>query len=217
MIDLVLGHDHPLAVQEVIFLGVQAPFLTRVNIYLRPVEYNYIWDTYNTDAAATTTAATTTAATATATAATAEDKSMAIAIAATIRSDAVVENQRLRKCRQAGSKDILLFLQHCSSLSSFSLTGYCTTSQDLIEGGGDGDGDNKGDEKGEERLLIEPWPCKDIHETLTIGINMSTKHSDAHNNNNHRYHALVLEVFGTVQETPFSHTKTIKPDPIPHI
>ncbi|KAF9129583.1 hypothetical protein BGW39_004021 [Mortierella sp. 14UC] len=178
---LVLGHDHSLGAQDLILLGLQARFLTHIDIYQRPVEHKYVWDTYDRDAAAA-----------------AEDKSTTMTTTEqidAIRSNAVVENRRPRKRWQVGSGEILVFLQHCSNLCSFSLTGRYTTSDDLIEGVDGGDSDGRDDEtRGERRLFIEPWACEDTLETLTIGINISTKHSNA--DKHHQLHALVWKHLG---------------------
>ncbi|KAK3823641.1 MAG: hypothetical protein J3R72DRAFT_458945 [Linnemannia gamsii] len=182
---LVLGHDNSLGAQDLVLLGVQARFLTHVEIYQRPVQLKYVWDFYDEDAAAI--------------AAAAEDKSAMTTETTsqlnTMLVDAVVDNRRLRKRWEVGSREVLLFLQHCSSLCSFSLTGRRISSDDLIDGSRSSDIEDMDDETGGEgRLFIEPWACEDTLETLTIGIDISTKHSKHHHR--HYHHALVWKHLG---------------------
>ncbi|KAG9066584.1 hypothetical protein KI688_012492 [Linnemannia hyalina] len=166
---LILGQDHSLGAQDFILLGLQARFLTHVEIYHRPVHLKFVWDMYDKDAALVAD----------------ELADPTITMASTY--NAILENRRLRKRWKVGTREVLLFLQHCSSLRYFSLTGYAIESKDLIQS-------SRGDETGEtpaaEGLsFIEPWACEESLETLTIGFDMSYNPSKDH-------HALVWKHLG---------------------
>ncbi|KAF9142216.1 hypothetical protein BGX30_003147 [Mortierella sp. GBA39] len=167
---LILGQDHSLGAQDLILLGLQARFLTHVEIYHRPVNLKFVWDMYDKDAALVADSTITTTTT---------------TMASTY--NAIVENRRLRKRWKVGTREVLLFLQHCSSLRYFSLTGYAIESKDLIQ-------NSRGDETGEAPAaegisFIEPWACEESLETLTIGFDMSHYPSKDH-------HALVWKHLG---------------------
>ncbi|KAF8942297.1 hypothetical protein BGZ47_006643 [Haplosporangium gracile] len=168
---LILGQDHSLGAQDLILLGLQARFLTHVEIYQRSVDPRFVWDMYNKDAAEAADAL----------------SNPTITTAIMSINSAIVENRRLRKRWKVGTREVLLFLQHCSSLRFFSLTGHRIESKDLIQGGG---GDESGDTPATEgNLFIEPWACEETLETLTIGFDMSFKLSKDH-------HALVWKHLG---------------------
>lgn len=166
---LILGQDHSLGAQDLILLGLQARFLTHVEIYHRPVDLKFIWDMYDKDAADVAEALIDSTITTTTT------------MASTKR--AILENRRLRKRWRVGTREVLLFLQHCSSLRHFSLTGHPIVG--LIQC-------SSGDETGETPAaegcsFIEPWACEETLETLTIGFDMSSSKE---------HHALVWKHLG---------------------
>ena len=170
---LIMGQDHSLGAQDLILLGLQAPFLTHVEIYHRPVDLKFVWDMYDKNAAKVADALTDSAITTTTT------------MAST--NNTILENRRLRKRWKVGTREVILFLQHCSSLRYFSLTGHAIESKDLIQC-------SSGDETGETPAaegfsFIEPWACEETLETLTIGFNMSYNPSKDH-------HALVWKHLG---------------------
>lgn len=170
---LILGQDHSLGAQDLILLGMQARFLTHVEIYHRPVNLRFVWDMYNKDAAEIADALTYSTITTTTT------------MAST--SNAILENRRLRKRWKVGTREVLLFLQHCSSLRHFSLTGHAIESKDLIQCNNRND---TGETPAAEGVsFIEQWACEETLETLTIGFDMSCNSSKDH-------HALVWKHLG---------------------
>lgn len=170
---LILGQDHSLGAQDLILLGMQARFLTHVEIYHRPVDLRFVWDMYDKDAAEAADVLT--------------DSTITTTTTMASTNNALLENRRLRKRWKVGTREVLLFLQHCSSLRYFSLTGHAIESKDLIKC-------SNGDETGETPAIegfsfIEPWACEETLETLIIGFDMSHNPSQDH-------HALVWKHLG---------------------
>ncbi|KAF9129347.1 hypothetical protein BG015_004208 [Linnemannia schmuckeri] len=160
---LVIGEDHTFSFQDIISLGVQAQFLTHLEVCHQPHRLNYIWDMYEKDSP---TAGFTTATTGNAI------------------HDALVEARRLRKRRPFTNRDLMLFLQLCSSLQYFALTGCSITFDDLI----DSDIGNNGSKSrttavvlGKTPQFIRPWACEDTLQTLKLGLEMSdAPHREQH-------------------------------------
>jgi hypothetical protein len=182
---LILGQDHSLGAQDLILLGLHSQFLTHVEIYHRPVEHRLVWDTYDMVAAAA--AAKVDAITTSTTAASQQQQQEALT-PVTGSYYGIVENRRLRKRWEVGSKEVLLFLQHCTSLRHFSYTGRRIQSKQLVQcGSSEESGETTPTEEGSS--FIEPWACEETLETLTIGFDMTYNSSKAH-------HALVWAHLG---------------------
>lgn len=184
---LILGQDHSLGAQDLILLGLQCQFLTHVEIYLRPVRHQFVWDNYDKIAAAAA-ADIDTVITSTSTATASQQQQQQALTPDTGTYYGIIENRRLRKRWEVGTREVLLFLQHCSSLRHFSLTGHRIQSKNLVQGGGGKQSGERTPTEGESSS-IEPWACEETLETLTIGFDMSYNPSKDH-------HALVWAHLG---------------------
>jgi hypothetical protein len=102
---LVLGRNHSLSGQDLISLGVQAPFLTDLDIQIS-LDHSEFWEIYDVDTPAT--------------------------IASSNRSS-ILQTRRHRTRRPFNSRDLMLFLQLCSRLVRFSMTKYNILFEDLLE------------------------------------------------------------------------------------
>jgi hypothetical protein len=142
--------ENILSAQDLISLGVQAPFLTHFEIRCQPARDGNFWDIYERDASAAT----------------------KTAIHSSIPSiDAMIENQRLRKRRSFTSSDLVLLLQLCSSLRYFSLAGYCIYFDDLVDALAT---------VATGTPVIQPWACEKTLETLNITIKIPVENPEQH-------------------------------------
>ncbi|KAG0376702.1 hypothetical protein BGX24_007349 [Mortierella sp. AD032] len=112
---LILGWDHTLSAQDLISLGVQARFLTYLEINYQPANPSYVWGMHDKDAAAY-----------------ADEDVMFKPILISMGSDQSIEDRRLRKRRKIEDQDVMLFLQHCSGLRHFALTKYNIPFKNLL-------------------------------------------------------------------------------------
>jgi hypothetical protein len=168
---LVIGLDHFLSFQDLISLGVQARFLTHLEICNEPHRRTCIWDMYEKDCPAATFTATTTG---------------------NVMNKGLLEARRLRKRRPFTNRDLMLFLQLCSSLQYFSLSGCSISFSDLIDS--DSSSNSKiGTEVGaavdKTPQCIRPWACEGTLQTLKLGLDMYTAP-------HHEQHALVWKHLG---------------------
>ncbi|KAG0316989.1 hypothetical protein BGZ97_006072 [Linnemannia gamsii] len=175
---LILEQGHSLSAQDLISLGVQARFLTHLEINYQPTFHAHVWEIYDRDAAAS----------ASATATTRQRSTW---------SDVLVEDRRLRKRRQIENRDVMLFLQVCSSLRHFALTKFCIPFEHLLVADDDiikqrslGVVDDQGeDEAGttepsrhddKAAPFIQPWACEKTLESLIIGFDIATNRPEDH-------------------------------------
>ncbi|KAG0316988.1 hypothetical protein BGZ97_006071 [Linnemannia gamsii] len=93
---LVLAVGHSLSAQDLISLGVQARFLTHLKILFQPTKERIAWNVYENDAPASVRT----------------DVHSPVTVI-----DTLVENRRLQKRRPFNNRDVILFLQLCSSLT----------------------------------------------------------------------------------------------------
>ncbi|KAG0273650.1 hypothetical protein BGZ96_004721 [Linnemannia gamsii] len=147
---LVLGGEHSLSVQDLFSLGVQAQFLTHLEILRPPTQHTEPWEVYdkydkNVDSKPTT----------------------AQLSAVNERAIRMIDLRRRQLRRPFVNRDMMLFVQLCSSLRYLSLTGCGVTFEDLVEGyiaatspGGVG------------TPFIRPWACEETLETLKIGFDV---------------------------------------------
>lgn len=163
---LVLEKNHCLSAQDLISLGVQAPFLTRLEIQQWPVSDEYIEDMYNTDAAAAAAA-----------------KPMIHPLLSTDISG-LVEGRRFRKRRVFSQFDLAIFLQHCTSLCHFSVTGLNIRFKNIIDRAFIPPITIPGlidEDAAEERTpTIRPWACEERLETLKFGFEVLVSDSMEH-------------------------------------
>ncbi|KAK3844584.1 MAG: hypothetical protein J3R72DRAFT_488650 [Linnemannia gamsii] len=170
---LILGWDHTLSAQDLISLGVQARFLTYLEINYQPANPSYVWGMHDKDAAAY-----------------ADEDVMFKPILISMGSDQSIEDRRLRKRRKIEDQDVMLFLQHCSSLRHFALTKYNIPFKNLLVERDDND--NAGTtpkttatasvdvEADDEEPSIRPWACEDTLEYLHIGFELSDNEPEQH-------------------------------------
>jgi hypothetical protein len=180
---LILGPGHSLSVQDLISLGVQARFLTCVEITHGLYIYARVWDMYDTDAAAA-------AATALFDPATHHSTSSSAV------ANKLVVDRRLWKRRCIGNQDVMLFLQLCCSLQHFTITGrtipfYDLATGDLTTPGGLGTTFSTLEEV--ETPVIQHWACEENLQTLKFGVSLHAKRSK-------EYHAMVWKHFGRFQK-----------------
>ncbi|KAF9910378.1 hypothetical protein EC991_006643 [Linnemannia zychae] len=157
---LILRHSYSFSAQDLISLGVQARFLTHVEIEYQIYGNSYALGMYDKDDPASIYTATV-----------GSSESM------------LIEDRRLRKRRGISTQDIMLFLQLCSSLSYFSLTKFSIPFKGLV-----GVGNNKNNSnsistatlKKEEAAVIQPWACEGTLETLKIGFELSETDPEEH-------------------------------------
>ncbi|KAG0284062.1 hypothetical protein BGZ96_011559 [Linnemannia gamsii] len=158
---LILGQDHCLSAQDLISLGVQARFLTDLEIQVSS-DYNVYWEMYDLDAAG---------------------------FHPTAANYSLIDKMKqLRIRRQFTSRDLMLFLQVCSSLVRFSMTKHSILFEDLLV-------DNN------DKAVIQPWACEGTLESLTIGFDLLA--------NQPKDHALVwshLGRFKKLRSLSFPHT-----------
>ncbi|KAG0376703.1 hypothetical protein BGX24_007350 [Mortierella sp. AD032] len=162
---LILGDDHSLSAQDLISLGVQARFLTRLEIESTFYTRGYASDMYDKDHPAA-----------------------ALAVGSTINhtvdpmvTRTMIEDRRLRKRRIFDYRDVLLFLQLCSSLCHLSLKKVSIPFKYLVD---DGHNNKSGTatttSKDEMTPVIRPWACEKTLETLNIGFEFSNKQPEQH-------------------------------------
>ncbi|KAF9122027.1 hypothetical protein BG015_005665, partial [Linnemannia schmuckeri] len=147
---LLLGKDHWLSAQDLLSLGVQAQFLTRLEVRFPVVQSSRPWDVY-------------------------ERRAPAAAMRATHSSiptiDTLVENRRLQKRRPFTTRDLKLFLQLCSSLRFLSLTGCSFSFEDLID---------TSTTATTGTPVIQRWACEETLETLDVIFNIPATNPEAH-------------------------------------
>ncbi|KAG0273050.1 hypothetical protein BGZ95_011153 [Linnemannia exigua] len=162
---LIFGYGHALSAQDLISLGVQARFLTRLEIEYMCSGCNYASDMYDKDHPAA-----------------------AVAVGSTIHPAAdptgtsrMIEDRRLRKRRVLDYRDVLLFLQLCPTLRHFSLTGVCIPFKYFV------DVSNSNNSRtatttanDEETPVIRPWACEGTLETLQIGFEFPDRQPEQH-------------------------------------
>ncbi|KAK3844583.1 MAG: hypothetical protein J3R72DRAFT_438336 [Linnemannia gamsii] len=162
---LILGDDHSLSAQDLISLGVQARFLTRLEIESTFYSRGYASDMYDKDHPAA-----------------------ALAVGSTINHTAdptatrtMIEDRRLRKRRILDYRDVLLFLQLCPSLCHLSLKKVSIPFKYLVD---DSHNNKSGTatttSKDEMTPVIRPWACEKTLETLNIGFEFSNKQPEQH-------------------------------------
>ncbi|KAG0284063.1 hypothetical protein BGZ96_011560 [Linnemannia gamsii] len=112
-------------------------------------------------------------------------------------SDVLVEHQRLRKRRQIENRDVMLFLQVCSSLRHFALTKFCIPFEHLLvadedmskqvssgvndDQGKSGTGNTETSSHDDKTTpAIQPWACEKTLESLTIGFDIATNRPEDH-------------------------------------
>ncbi|KAF9138954.1 hypothetical protein BG015_002203 [Linnemannia schmuckeri] len=154
---LVLDGDHSLSVQDLFSLGVQARFLTHLEILRPPTRHTEPWEVYNKDDKNVDSAPTT-----------------ALLSAAGPGAIRMIELQRLQLRRPFHSADVMLFLQLCSSLKFLSLTGCSVTFESLVEGytAASSSFDSTSTGGGVGAPYIRSWACEDTLETLKIGLDV---------------------------------------------
>ncbi|KAF9903496.1 hypothetical protein EC991_003779 [Linnemannia zychae] len=165
---LVLGEYQKLSAQELILLGVQAPFLTHLDISYSCYYHQYHWEMYESDHPAATPAFTS---------ANLHQKTRISTV-----SDGLVESQRLRKRREMHIPDLVLFLQLCSSLRYLAVRGRGIPFEDLVNRSNhlDPNGNNSknkeaastAEQEEEDTRVIPRWPCEETLESLTIGFDV---------------------------------------------
>ncbi|KAG0273051.1 hypothetical protein BGZ95_011154 [Linnemannia exigua] len=171
---LILGWDHTLSAQDLISLGAQPQFLTHLEINYQPGNPSYVWGMHDRDAADVD-----------------EDVMFKPFNLFMESEDKLIEDRRLRKRRKIEDQDVMLFLQHCSSLRHFALTKYNIPFKNLVQGN---DNDNntgttkkttavgaeEEEEEKEEGPSIRRWACEDTLETLHIGFEFSINEPEQH-------------------------------------
>ncbi|KAF8949202.1 hypothetical protein BGZ47_008981 [Haplosporangium gracile] len=151
---LVLGRDHSLSAQDLISLGVQARFLTDLDIQTSSDHFRF-WEMYDEDAEA----------------AIPPDSQSAAQLNHSLSPNgfafyeqAMFEVRRLRNRRAFNSRDLMLFLQLCPSLVRFSMTKHSISFEDLLD----------------DKAAIRPWACEGTLESLTIGFDIPTNQYESH-------------------------------------
>jgi hypothetical protein len=139
---LILGQKYYLSAQDLISLGVQAQFLTDLEIQISPDHYEY-WQMYDPDT-------------------TTSDLPSAVT-----NQSQIVDMRRLGTRRRFTSRDLMLFLQLCSSLVRFSMTNQSISFEDLLD-------DNN------DKAVIRPWACEGTLGSLTIGFDLPTNQPEDH-------------------------------------
>ncbi|KAF9130229.1 hypothetical protein BGW39_003323 [Mortierella sp. 14UC] len=168
--ELVFGQEHTFSFQDLISLGIQARFLTTLKIRYEVPRRSLLWEMYERDAPFARASSTTGA----------NGDSM---------DDALIEAMRLRKRRPFIMRDLMLFLQHCSSLQHLSVSHGSFSFQDFTES----TGGEQGAEKAPQQLSIRPWACEATLETLDIGIQIDVSQPKEH-------HALVWKHLGRLHK-----------------
>ncbi|KAK3844565.1 MAG: hypothetical protein J3R72DRAFT_72292 [Linnemannia gamsii] len=165
---LILGRDHSLSFQDLILLGVQARLLTHLDILFQPTKSTLPWEVYENDTLT----------------AVAVSNMNSFHPSANSNNFKMLENRRLRKRRPFNSRDVLLFLQHCSSLRFLSLKGCIIAYEDLVK--------TPTASPAATALagtpFIQPWACEETLETLSIRLDIS-EHLPEH-------HALIWRHLG---------------------
>ncbi|KAG0275993.1 hypothetical protein BGZ96_003523, partial [Linnemannia gamsii] len=182
---LILGPDHSLSAQDLISLGVQARNLTHVKITHEMYNYAGVWNMYDTDAAATAAAATAPS-----------DAATHHSTSSSAVTNKLIEDRRLWKRRCIGNQDVTLFLQLCSSLQHFSITGRTIPFFDLAVGDittPGGPGTTFSTPGKVETLAIHPWACEENLQTLKFGLSLHEKRPK-------EQHAMVWKHFGRFQK-----------------
>ncbi|KAG0277013.1 hypothetical protein BGZ95_006679 [Linnemannia exigua] len=153
---LIFGQDHSLSFQDLFSLGVQAHYLTHLEINSLPTQSTEPWEVYDKDAPAA-------AATAT---------MMHLTPTTNARTAILLENRRLQKRRPFTNGELIMFLQLCSGLRYLSLTGCGIPLETLVEGlitmaslSISGRTSN-----------VRPWACEGTLETLKICIDVLPSH-----------------------------------------
>lgn len=149
---LIIGTSDALSAQDLISLGVQAQFLTRLHICMRPFQRKIPLDNvYDKDA----------------------PTAALRAIHSSVPSiNTLVENRRLQKRRFFTNRDLMLFLQHCSSLQDFSLTRRCISFEDLA--------DTSTSVTTARTPVIQPWACEKTLERLDISFDIPSANPEDH-------------------------------------
>lgn len=157
---LILGYDHIVAAQDLLALGAQCQFLTHLEIH--PSKSNTeAWEVYDRDdeyAISTT--------------------SSPILSEASSATRVMIENRRLQKRRPFNDRDLVLFLQVCSSLRYLDLRGCSVTFESLIDGYITAPSSGSAmTTPGTEAIIpyIRPWACADRIETLMIALDVPPK------------------------------------------
>ncbi|KAG0376704.1 hypothetical protein BGX24_007351 [Mortierella sp. AD032] len=147
---LVFRIDHTFSYQDLISLGVQAQFLTHLEFH-QLSRRSLIFEMYERDAPFATASVPTSIA---------DGKSM---------DYAYTEAKRLRKRHPFNLRDLMLFLQLCSSLRYFSLSGNGSniSIHDIFELTPDSE-----ETTGRAQPFIRPWACEATLETLRIGLDL---------------------------------------------
>ncbi|KAF9142217.1 hypothetical protein BGX30_003148 [Mortierella sp. GBA39] len=155
---LVVDGDHSLSVQDLFSLGVQGRFLTHLEILLPPTRHTEPWEVYDKDDKYFDSAPTT-----------------ALLSAVGPRAIRMVELRRLQLRRSFDSRDVIQFLQLCSSLKFLSVTGCSVTFESLVDGYASPSTSATGSSTGQGGVgipFIRPWACENALETLKIGLDV---------------------------------------------
>jgi hypothetical protein len=149
---LVFGGDHSLSVQDLFSLGVQAPFLTHLEILRPPTRHSEPWEVYDKDDKNV-------------------DSEPTTALLSAINAQTIrrIDLRRRQLRRPFDGRDTMLFLQLCSSLRYLSLTGCSVTIESLVDGYFTTSSLSGGDVG---TPYIRPWACEDTLETLKIGFDV---------------------------------------------
>ncbi|KAG9066582.1 hypothetical protein KI688_012490 [Linnemannia hyalina] len=177
---LILGTSHSLSMQDLISLGVQARFLTHVEIKHQAYGYEGVWDMYDTDAA-------------TAASASVPESTTHASLAA--NNNWQFEDRRLWKRRHIGNLDVILFLQLCSSLRYFSITRRTIPLLDLTAGDLTSPVNSETSATIPRKAMtptIHRWACEETLQTLKLGLSV-------HPSRSKEYHAMVWNHFGRLQ------------------
>ncbi|OAQ32737.1 hypothetical protein K457DRAFT_888217 [Linnemannia elongata AG-77] len=188
---LIVDGDHSLSVQDLFSLGVQGRFLTHLEILRPATRHTEPWEVYDKD-----------------------DKNIDSAPTPTLlsavgpRAIRMVEQRRLQLRRSFDSRDVILFLQLCSSLRFLSVTGCSVTSESLVDSyiaaltSATGSSTGQG---GVGTPFIRPWACEDTLETLKIGLDVPPDYPKEH-------HATLWKYLGRFKKLRhLSLVPTLKP------
>lgn len=189
---LVVDGDHSLSIQDLFSLGVQGRFLTHLEILRPPTRHTEPWEVYDKD-----------------------DKNIGSAPTSALlsaigpRAIRMVELRRLQLRRSFDSRDVVLFLQLCSSLRFLSVTGCSVTYESLVDSYiaalTSATGSSTGGGGGVGTPYIRPWACEDTLETLKIGL-------DVRQDSPKEHHAALWKYLGRFKKLRhLSLVPTLKP------
>ncbi|KAF9921566.1 hypothetical protein FBU30_008370 [Linnemannia zychae] len=153
---LVLREEHVFSFQDLLSLGVQALFLTHLDISHPSSGKNEPWSMYEHDENGEAVPGGTT----TPYLSTASPKTIEI-----------IEDKRLQKRKAFNNRELLLFLQLCSSLKYLSLLGCQIAFENLVEESIADFGYSTVD----DAPIIHPWACEGSLEILKLGLDISQK------------------------------------------